>query len=301
MKIKHIGRYLAVVALSCFALFALAGCSQVNDLASRVNICMDKEVDYTASPAVTSGATITEGVLTVGINAQNSPYGGTNASNETVGLDVDIAAALADELGLKLQIVDVNSNGKSALSGRLVDVTLGATKSGSITTVSYSSAYIDDGTALFALKSNAGKSVAESDFTGAQVLALPDSDGARKITETLGDKAVITCNTLQEGFSSLENGAARYLVCDAVVGNYFARSYSDIVCVGFLDSASVRPVYAATLTSNAELTAAVNKALTTVQTNGIESVIVKKWLGSNGEELLPARVSALSLPEAFDK
>ena len=145
------GRILASISMAVaalFALVALAGCSQ---LTINTNSSVEKNLE----PVLKEGSTISNGVLTVGINGTNSPYGGTSQSTgATIGLDVDIAAALAQEMGMQLQIVDVGSNGKSALSTGQVDIALGVMKSGSADTVTYSNAYINDGSSLFTLKDN---------------------------------------------------------------------------------------------------------------------------------------------------
>ncbi len=100
-QITHKGISAIVMALAvCMACFSRAVCvSSRQTRRSKSNL----------TPKLDASATINEGVLTVGINANNSPYGGTNASNQTVGIDVDVAAAIAQELGLRMQIVDVGS------------------------------------------------------------------------------------------------------------------------------------------------------------------------------------------------
>lgn len=282
---KGIGAVIAAVAVAMVALFAMSACQTKT------------EVETNLTPKLSSGTTITDGTLTVGINASNSPYGGTNNNNETVGLDVDVAAALADELGMKLQIVDVNSDGRSALSNKQVDMVLGATKSGDDKTVTYTSAYINDGASLFCLQENAPKSIKSFQLGNGKILAQSGTASAYAVQESLGSQAVQTTSTLQDAFQALESGEQKYLVADAVIGDYFARNYSGVQRVDYISASSVAPMYGMTLTSNRELTSQVDQALDTISQNGVLRTIVAKWLGSEGESLLPGKTNVSELPQ----
>lgn len=273
------------VALAVGACMALTACQT------------ETEVQSNLTPQLQSGSTIADGTLTVGVNASNSPYAGLNSNKETVGFDVDVAAAIADELGMKLQIVDVGSNGRSALTNGQVDVALGMTKSGNVDTVTYSPAYINDGASLFCLEQNRPASVSDIDVSQGKVLVQGETTAAYTVQAALGVEAVQATSTMQEAFEALKDGQQKYLVADAVIGSYFARNYSDVVRVGFLSADSVTPIYAVTLTQNSELSSAVSEAINTITQNGVLRVIDAKWLGAQGEELLPGQVDISTLPK----
>lgn len=287
---KRICGVLIAVAVAAVAVFGFSAC----------NVQTKTEVDTTLNPKVSNGATIHSGILTVGINASNSPYGGTNSSNQTVGLDVDVAAAIAEELGLKLQIVDVSSSGRNALNNKQIDVALGLSKSGTSEKVSYTDSYISDGPSLYCLSSNKPESieaVASQLAAGeAKVLVQADTTSAMKVTEAVGIDKVVAMPTIQEAFNALENGQQKYLVVDAVIGDYFARNYSDVIRYSFLGADCVTPIYAVTLSENAELTPRVNDAVRTITKNGVLRVITAKWLGSDGKTLMPGQVNLSTLP-----
>lgn len=283
-KSKGIIAAIVTVALAVGVMTALAGCQT------------ETEVQSNLTPQLESGTTITDGTLTVGVNASNSPYAGVNSNNETVGFDVDVAAAIADELGMKLQIVDVSSNGRSALTNGQVDVSMGMTKSGNADTVTYTPAYINDGASLFCLESNRPASVSDLD-AGSKILVQGETTAAYTVQAALGADAVQATSTMQEAFDALESGQQKYLVADAVIGSYFARNYSDVVRVDFLSADSVTPMYAVTLTANSEVSAAVSNALNTIMQNGVLRVIEAKWLGTQGEALLPGQVDISKLPK----
>ena len=254
-------------------------------------------MDTTLTPTLADSATLESGVLTVGVNASNTPFGGLNTSNEIIGFDVDLAAALADELGLELDVVDVGSNGRSALDNGQVDVVMGSSKSGSDVTVSYSDAYINDGASLFCLSGNEPESM--QDITGQDdaIIVLGESSSASTVQEALGVDAVEAYASMQDAFDALESGEHAYLVTDAVIGSYFSRDYDDIVRVDFVGADTVVPMYALTLTENEELTEAVSAALETVSENGVLRVVESKWLGDDGEALLGSSVDTSTLPQ----
>ena len=283
-QMRFISSILSVSLVFCGA-FALSGCQT------------ETEPPSTLTSTLADGATITSGILTVGVNASDTPYAGKNSSSETVGFDVDVAAALADELGLKLQIVDVNSNGRAALTNNQVDIALGVTKSGSDNTVTYSSAYIDDGASLYCLSKNKPKSISSVDLGKGKVLVQGQTTAAYTLQSALGIASIQTTSTLQDAFKALESGEQTYLVADAVIGDYFARDYSDVERVDFISSDAVSPRYAVTLTKNSELTSAVSDALNTISNNGVLRVISAKWLGSAGSALLPGQVDLSKLPK----
>lgn len=267
---------------------------------SACQLQTNTKVESNLTPQLDSSATITPGTLTVGINASNSPYGGTNSSNQTVGIDVDVAAAIAQELGLRMQIVDVGSNGRSALNNGQVDVAMGLTKSGTGDIIAYSDSYIDDGLSLFCLSTNKPVSIndvaAQVNAGSAKILVQADTAAATKVGELLGTDKVVIKSTMQAAFDALSAGDELYLVTDAVVGDYFARNYENIIRMGFLGADCVVPMYAITLTQNSALSSGVNNAIKTIEQNGIMQVIALKWLGEDGKTLLPANVDTAALP-----
>lgn len=79
---------------------------------------------YTPEPSeqkIDNSLLHTPGTLRVGVDASNAPYA-AQSQGSIVGIDVDTAAALADELGLKLELVDVGTNAEGAFTSDNVDM-----------------------------------------------------------------------------------------------------------------------------------------------------------------------------------
>ncbi len=277
--------------MCCVAGLALSGCQQ-----------LPSQPEAQSSSTLNSSATVSSGTLTVGVNASKSPYGGTNSAGEVVGLDVDLAAALADQLGLKVKVVDVKDEGAKKLEAKEIDVALGLVKTGNNDALAYSKAYLNDGSALFMPKDKAKSDVASVDFTnlnGQKVLVQSSSAAATEVQEALGLASTSAVATVKDGFDALGNGTSDYFIADAAAGDYYARDYENIVNVGFLSSVSVRPVYAATLAASSELTSAVAKAVDALASDGTARLFVDKWLGTQGEALLPGKTDMSTLPDSF--
>ena len=264
---------------------ALAGCT------------LETSPDTALTSSLSDDATLNSGVLVVGVNSSNVPYGGSGSSGELIGFDVDLAGAIGDELGVKVSIVDVSSNGRKALTNEQADVVLGVTKSGTGDRYAYSTSYLSDGATVFSLQGHACESADKVNLDKSGVIVQADTESAAEVQDALGLKNVDATSTLQEAFEALLDREERYLVADAAIGSYFARDYSRVVRIGYISSASVKPIYAMTLSENEELTEAIDEAIQTVSENGELRVIASKWLGSEGVALMPANVDTDSLPE----
>ena len=64
--------------------------------------------ETTATESTGTLTTVTEGVLTMSTNAAFPPYEMTDDNGNIIGIDADIAAAIAEKLGLELEILDMD-------------------------------------------------------------------------------------------------------------------------------------------------------------------------------------------------
>ncbi len=269
---KRMKALVCCAAAACLAM-VLAGCS------SQQSYTPPEKSATVSSPAIGKS-----GTLRVGVNAGSPPLAGSpSSSSKIVGIDVDVAAALADQLGLKLEIVDVGTDPEAALKEGKVDVAMGI---GSEIEVSFwrSPAYLPKGVALFSTSANA---TVPTKASSPKIAAQVSSTSSWQVTNEFGQDALVSENDLKSAFAALADGSAQYVAADAVIGMYAAHSGgydAQIValmqqpggyCVGMLEA-------------NTELQAAVKDALAALTDGGIVSVIEKKWLGAD--------IDASSLP-----
>ncbi len=253
-----------VVALCCSVL--LAGCSQQS---------------YTPTPkeqTISNSALTSSGTLRVGVNAQAAPLAGqTSSSSEIVGIDVDVAAAIADQLGLKLEVVDVGTDAEGALSSKRVDIVLGIDSATTDTSYWRSNSYLQTGVALFALSSKTSIPAADSNPS---VAAQTSSKSSWRVTNLYGDKALNAQSDLKSAFAAMTSGKVDYVAADAIIGTYVAHSGNyDAKVIALLQDVSGYCVGVAS--SNTDLQSAVTSALKKMVDGGTVDIIETKWLGSS--------------------
>lgn len=280
------------LSLVVCAIVVLSGCDLVRQ----------KDVQTNTTPTVSDTSLIEAGTLTVGVNAQNTPYGGKNSSGNMVGYDVDYAAALASSMGLKAKIVDIGEAGKQALVSKQADVVLGLQRETiKNNPVVYTNAYLNDGIALFCKSDKAPANISQVKLGSVKILAQAGTTPAYTLQKALGVSTVVVTSTLEEAFEALQSGTADYLACNAVAGAYYARNYENISFINYMSSANIVPIYGAVLGANTELINAVNIAVQTVASNGVQTTLASKWLGSTGTTLLPGGTDTSSLPKKIQK
>lgn len=226
--------------------------------------------------AVSNSALKSSGTLRVGVNASNAPYA-AESSGSIVGIDVDIAAAIADEMGLKLELVDVGSSVDSAFTKDNVDIVMGVSKSSSAYWTSDS--YMSSAVALFSLTQNATAPTSSGAFS---VAAQSSSMSAWEVSDHYGESCLRNTTDLQSAFESLQTGSVNYVAADSTIGEYVVHSSTvQAYPVALLQDPSSYSV--AATTTNTALQQAVSEALSSLKSGGIINVIQKKWLGDQAD------------------
>ncbi len=227
--------------------------------------------------AVSSSALGTDGTLRVGVNASSAPLAGqTSSSSRIVGIDVDVAAYLADQLGCKVEIVDVGNDPESALSDGRVDVVLGVDVSGEDAGYWKSTSYLQSGVALFGTSSETAIPTTDSK---PKIAAQASSKSSWRVTNLFGDDSLVVQSDLKSAFDALSKGSARYVAADAVIGTYVSHTNNyDTKIVALLQDPS--GYCAAVSEKNTELQGAISSAIDQLVKGGVMDIIESKWLGA---------------------
>lgn len=216
----------------------------------------------------------TAGVLTVGLRTQSvtAPMIAASAGGTLQGIDVEIASALADQLGVDVKFVSVSGpvDGLQAGCDIVMDV-----RSGEDSTSTLISGYAESTTALFHKGSETN--ITADSLSGKTVGVQTGSLSERAMGQVLTGMSVQGFSNLNEAFDALENGSIDYVACDAYAGAYLAAN-KDITMVGVVDVPTTIGI--SVDTSNQTLATQIQKALTVIQTNGVEAVIRNKWVGA---------------------
>ena len=256
---------LAGVCVAIFLTLTLSGCSFV----------LESDAPELSEAKLTTPTISENGVLKVGVNTSQSPLAGMGAS-KIIGIDVDIAAALADSLGLKLKIVDTGSTPAKALSNGEVDVVFGIDKSDAPSGVKLTDEYIPTAVAYF--KKSGASPTSLTGETAPKIGAQGSSKSAWTATNAFGNDAVISSTDLAGAFQQLSSGAVEYVAADAVIGMYAANKANvDVEIVALAGETSGYCV--AISEKNTALVSDITTALTKLVDDGTIATIESKWLG----------------------
>ena len=219
----------------------------------------------------------TPGTLRVGVNASSAPLAGqTSSSTRIVGIDVDVAAYMADQMGLKLEVIDVSNNFAQALSEGKIDIALGVDASEEGTGYWKSAPYLQTGVALFGTAAESAVPTTDSKPT---IAAQASSKSSWRVTNLYGDQSLAVQNDLRAAFEALNTGSVRYVAADAVIGTYVAYSsgFDDKIIALLQDPSGY---CAAVSEKNTELQNAIAANIDKMVNGGIMNIIESKWLGT---------------------
>lgn len=258
---------LIVAAVALLALVLVAGCA--------------REEPAKLDPKVAPPAIAAPGVLTVGVDLENPPLAGSEGG-EVAGLDVDVAAALAERLGLTVEYVDVKpSDAATALAQGSVDIVMSVpSNDASLSAMALAGYYVTNGPALF-VKTEGTASV-EPSLTIESDLAFPiaaqrGSESYWIIESEFGEDAVAPFDSLREALEALAAGEVSLTAGDLLVGSYIARDIPSVRVAG--QCAPATPLAVAVRLDNGELEEAVRAALDELAVGGVFDTLRAKWVG----------------------
>lgn len=222
------------------------------------------------------------GTLRVGLDASFPPFESLDADGQIVGLDVDIAQAIAADLGVEPELVNIGFDGLyDALLARRVDIVISGLPHDPRWTedVAYTRNYFNAGQVLITL-ANKPQITGPQDLAGQTVAvewgSQADMEG-RKLEKELQNLTLLRYSTATEAIDALFTGQADAAIVDAVSGvSAFPRG---LHVVAYLTD----EWYAAAVhIESRELLEAVNQSLTHLEESGRMANMQARWLhGSN--------------------
>lgn len=228
------------------------------------------------SPKVKPPVISRAGVLRAAVDLTYPPFAGT-VKGQKVGLDVDVASAIADQLGLKLELVDANPTAAATLvKGGTVDIALGGlTVDASVASqLAFAGTYIADAPGVFAAQGT----TTTLDTLGTKRIAVQqDSLAYWMLLDTYGEAPLVIVPSLEDGFKAVVAGKADVLAGDALVGSYMLRSHPTFMYVGQIGSAY--PVGVGVSQAKPQLEAQVRSVLDKLASQGVLETLRHKWFG----------------------
>ncbi len=222
---------------------------------------------------------VEQGTLTVGLLPSNSaPLNATKQDGSRAGIDVEVAYAMADHVGLPVKFVTVSSAATSL--GVDCDVVMGVPTSdaASSTDAVVLGDYAESAIAVFG-RGKQGEFSA-SDLAGKTVGVQPGSVSERALSDANTGCVEQSFTNINEAMSALGSGSIDAVVCDAYAGCYLAVDYDGVALLGTLDSPVALGV--AVSSSKTTLSYSIQSAIDAVQSNGQLDIIKSRWVGQVG-------------------
>ena len=267
---------IAMLSMVLAGSMLLTGCGGGNNQAAGENDSADTQQSETAEN--TDG-----GVLRMGTNATFPPYEYVDENNEVAGIDADIAAAIAEKLGMELEITDMAFDSLiPALQSDTIDIVLaGMTVDPErAEQVNFTDSYA---TGVQVIIVPEGSDIASpDDLEGKNIGVQTGTTGDLYCTDDYGQEFVKQFDNGPLAVAALVNGQVDCVVIDnEPAKNYVAANQG----LKILDTAYANEEYAAAIAKdNTELFEQVNAAIQELKEDGTIDSIIEKYIPAEGSE-----------------
>lgn len=230
------------------------------------------------------------GVLVAGVKDSQRPFGYVDEkSNQIVGFEIDIMQALAERLGVKLELKPVTSSTRiPMLTQGAVDIVAATMthKKEREDQVDFSITYFMTGQKLLVKKDGGIKSVA--DLAGKKVGSVKGSTSEQNVKKAQPDTTVISFETYPEAFLALKQGKVQAMTTDESILVGVKNSDDkpeawDIVG----EYISPEPYGLGVAENDSKFRDFVNLALMDMWTKGEYQKIYEKWFGKDTKDYIP--------------
>lgn len=232
---------------------------------------------FTSCGGSSDSMTVEEGVLHMATNAAFPPYESTTDDGGFEGIDVEIAQAIADDLGLELVIDDMDfsailtsvQNGKSDMAMAGLTVTDERKKN-----VDFTETYATGVQSIIVKEGSDIKSAA--DLEGKKIGTQEGTTGYIYCSDEFGEENV---SSYTNGATAVEALKAGKVDCVVIDNNPAKQFVANNTGLALLDTAYVEEEYAIAVSKdNKELLEAVNNSLKKLIEDGTVQSIVDKYI-----------------------
>jgi len=276
---KKISRrsFMAAAAVSVAAL-ALTACGGSASSASSVASSAASS-EAASSAAAAELTTVEAGKLTMATNAAFPPYEMTTDAGEFEGIDVDTAKAIAEKLGLELQIDDMDFDAAllSVQQGKADIVMAGVTVTDERKAVmDFSDSYATGIQSI--IVPNDSDIASPDDLAGKTIGTQRGTTGYIYCSDDFGDENVVAYDDGLTAVQALNNGQVDAVVIDNAPAQEFVAANPGLKV---LDTSYAEEDYAIGMAKGSALEDAVNKALEELKADGTLQAIVDKYINAN--------------------
>ena len=267
----------AVMALSLAACGGSAS-SAASSTAASSEAASTEAASSESAPAETAAlTTVNAGKLTMSTNAAFPPYEMTTDAGEFEGIDVEIAGAIADKLGLELQIDDMDFDAAllAAQQGKSDMVMAGVTVNEERKQVMEFSDTYASGVQVVIVKE--GSEIATvDDLAGHMIGTQRGTTGYIYCSDDFGEDSVTAYDNGLTAVQALNNGQVDCVVIDSAPAKEFVAANEGLV---ILDTEYAVEDYAIGMAKgNTALVEAINGALAELKADGTIDAILAKYI-----------------------
>ena len=273
----------AALVLSLAACGSTASSAASSEAASSEAASSDAASSEAASSEAASEtetaelSTVEPGKLIMSTNAAFPPYEMTTDSGEFEGIDIETAQAIADKLGLELQIDDMDFDAAllAVQQGKSDMVMAGVTVTDERQNVmDFTDSYATGIQSIIVKEDSDIASV--DDLAGKKIGTQRGTTGYLYCSDDFGDENVVAYDNGLTAVQMLNNGQVDCVVIDNAPAKEFVAANPGLK---LLDTAYVEESYAIGVgKGNTELKDAINTALEELKANGTLQAIVDKYI-----------------------
>lgn len=298
---KKTGRKLMAMAVCTAMIAAMTGCGSTAEPATESTVSTEaKTVEATTEEAAATAATtksgypigdsvqaiIDKGVLVVGTDSAYAPFAfvdTTSDSSDPVGIDIEIAKAIADEIGVDIQLEPMQFKALlSSLTAGMVDICIdGITPTDERKEVAdFSDSYIECQDRMMIQADRAEELSTLEDFYGKKIAANSGSIQEKFTQDFITDADIFSSPNLPTSVMELKAGNVDGIVVERSVGQQYLEAYPELTYSDAVMEGSYAKTYAV----------AMNKGCEDLQTviNGVVDKLVEEgkieeWLTQYSE------------------
>ena len=273
----------AALVLSLAACGSTASSAASSEAASSETASSDAASSEAASSEAASEtetaelSTVEPGKLIMSTNAAFPPYEMTTDSGEFEGIDIETAQAIADKLGLELQIDDMDFDAAllAVQQGKADMVMAGVTVTDERQNVmDFTDSYATGIQSIIVKEDSDIASV--DDLAGKKIGTQRGTTGYLYCSDDFGDENVVAYDNGLTAVQMLNNGQVDCVVIDNAPAKEFIAAHPGLK---LLDTAYVEESYAIGVgKGNTELKDAINTALEELKADGTLQAIVDKYI-----------------------
>ena len=267
----------AGLTVAALALTACGGSSSTASSATASSVASSAAASSeAASAAATELTTVEAGKLTMATNAAFPPYEMTTDAGEFEGIDIETAQAIADKLGLELQIDDMDFDAAllSVQQGKADIVMAGVTVTDERKAVmDFSDSYA---TGIQSIIVPEGSDIASpDDLAGKKIGTQRGTTGYIYCTDDFGEDAVVAYDSGLTAVQALNNGQVDAVVIDNAPAKEYVAANPGLKV---LETSYAEEDYAIGMAKGSSLEDVVNAALEELKADGTLQSIVDKYI-----------------------